>query len=41
LLVGIAFQCQQLPLIERGGHDIPLDAVVTEVGMSIFNGAAR
>lgn len=41
LLVGIAFQCQQLPLIERGGHDIPLDAVVTEVGVSIFNGAAR
>jgi 5-formyltetrahydrofolate cyclo-ligase len=41
LLVGIAYQCQQLPLIERGGHDIPLDALVTEVGVSIFSGAAR
>jgi 5-formyltetrahydrofolate cyclo-ligase len=41
LLVGIAYQCQQLPLIERGGHDVPLDAVVTENGVSIFNAAAR
>jgi 5-formyltetrahydrofolate cyclo-ligase len=40
LLVGIAFQCQQLPLIERSGHDVPLDAVVTETGVSIFNAAA-
>ena len=36
LLVGIAFQCQQLPLIERSSHDVPLDAVVTEDGISIF-----
>jgi 5-formyltetrahydrofolate cyclo-ligase len=41
LLVGIAYQCQQLPLIERSGHDVPLDAVVTENGVSIFNAAAR
>jgi len=40
LLVGIAFQCQQLPLIERGSHDVPLDAVVTEAGISIFTAAA-
>ena len=40
LLVGIAFQCQQLPLIERGSHDVPLDAVVTEAGISIFSTAA-
>jgi 5-formyltetrahydrofolate cyclo-ligase len=40
LLVGIAFQCQQLPLIERGSHDVPLDAVVTEAGISIFSAAA-
>jgi 5-formyltetrahydrofolate cyclo-ligase len=41
LLIGIAYQCQQLPLIERGGHDVPLDALVTEDGVSIFTGAAR
>jgi 5-formyltetrahydrofolate cyclo-ligase len=41
LLVGIAFQCQQLPLIERSAHDVPLDAVVTENGVAIFNAAAR
>ena len=40
LLVGIAFQCQQLPLIERSSHDVPLDAVVTESGISIFSTAA-
>jgi len=40
LLVGIAFQCQQLPLIERGSHDVPLDAVVTEAGISIFTAVA-
>jgi 5-formyltetrahydrofolate cyclo-ligase len=40
LLIGIAFQCQQLPLIERGSHDVPLDAVVTEAGISIFTPAA-
>jgi 5-formyltetrahydrofolate cyclo-ligase len=40
LLVGIAFQCQQLPLIERSSHDVPLDAVVTEDGVSIFTAAA-
>jgi 5-formyltetrahydrofolate cyclo-ligase len=40
LLVGIAFQCQQLPLIERSHHDVPLDAAVTEQGVSIFSAAA-
>jgi 5-formyltetrahydrofolate cyclo-ligase len=40
LLVGIAFQCQQLPLIERGSHDVPLDAVVTEAGISFFTTVA-
>jgi len=40
LLVGIAFQCQQLPVIERSSHDVPLDAVVTENGVSIFSAAA-
>jgi 5-formyltetrahydrofolate cyclo-ligase len=40
LLVGIAYRCQQLPLIERSSHDVPLDAAVTEDGVSIFTGAA-
>jgi 5-formyltetrahydrofolate cyclo-ligase len=40
LLVGIAFQCQQVPLIERSSHDVPLDAAVTEHGVSIFSAAA-
>jgi 5-formyltetrahydrofolate cyclo-ligase len=40
LLIGIAFQCQRLAVIERGGHDVPLDAVVTEDGVSIFSAAA-
>jgi 5-formyltetrahydrofolate cyclo-ligase len=40
LLIGIAFQCQLLPVIERSSHDVPLDAVVTEAGISIFSAAA-
>jgi 5-formyltetrahydrofolate cyclo-ligase len=40
VLVGIAFQCQQVPLIERGSHDVPLDAVVTEAGITLFSAAA-
>ena len=40
LLVGIAYQCQQLAHIERGGHDVPLDAVVTEDGVTLFTAAA-
>jgi 5-formyltetrahydrofolate cyclo-ligase len=40
LLIGIAFRCQQLPLIERSSHDVPLDAAVTEQGVSIFSAAA-
>ena len=41
LLVGIAYQCQQMPMIERGSHDVPLDAVVTEDGVTTFTAAAR
>jgi 5-formyltetrahydrofolate cyclo-ligase len=40
LLIGIAFSCQQLPLIARSSHDVPLDAAVTEQGVSIFSAAA-
>ena len=36
LLVGIAFACQRADHIERGPHDVPLDAVVTENGVEYF-----
>jgi 5-formyltetrahydrofolate cyclo-ligase len=41
LLVGIAYQCQQLTMIEHASHDVPLDAVVTEDGVTTFTAAAR
>jgi 5-formyltetrahydrofolate cyclo-ligase len=40
LLVGIAFRCQRVALITREPHDVPLDAVVTEDGVRMFNGAS-
>ena len=36
LLVGLAFDCQRIDHIERGAHDVPLDAVVTELGVEYF-----
>jgi 5-formyltetrahydrofolate cyclo-ligase len=36
LLVGLAFACQRVDHIERGVHDVPLDAVVTEQGVEYF-----
>lgn len=36
LLVGLAFSAQKLEKIPRGGHDVPLDAVVTEEGVAFF-----
>jgi len=30
LLVGIAYDAQRVPLLETAGHDVPLDAIVTE-----------
>jgi len=35
-LVGLAFSAQKLDHIPRDGHDIPLDAVVTEAGVIHF-----
>lgn len=35
-LVGLAFAAQELDLIPREDHDVPLDAVVTENGVRIF-----
>ena len=33
LLVGVAFECQRLEHIEAAAHDVPLDAVITELGL--------
>ena len=32
-LVGVAYSFQQVPKMERAWHDVPLDAVVTELGV--------
>jgi 5-formyltetrahydrofolate cyclo-ligase len=38
-LVGFAFSVQKLDMIPREAHDIPLDAVVTEKGITHFGAA--
>jgi 5-formyltetrahydrofolate cyclo-ligase len=35
-LVGIAFAAQELALIPRESHDVPLDIVITEAGVRQF-----
>ena len=37
LLVGLGFDVQRCAQLERGVHDVPLDAVVTESGIQFFN----
>jgi 5-formyltetrahydrofolate cyclo-ligase len=37
LLVGIAYRCQELPHIVASEHDVPLDAVVNEDGITYFS----
>lgn len=37
-LIGLAFACQGLDQVPRAPHDVPLDAVVTEAGVSQFQG---
>jgi 5-formyltetrahydrofolate cyclo-ligase len=39
-LVGLAFAAQEMPVIPRDTHDIPLDSLVTEEGVRHFTGAA-
>jgi len=36
VLVGLAFACQRVDHIDRGRHDVPLDAIVTEEGVEYF-----
>jgi 5-formyltetrahydrofolate cyclo-ligase len=38
-LVGLAFAAQEIDDIPRDGHDVPLDAVVTEIGVRHFDEA--
>jgi 5-formyltetrahydrofolate cyclo-ligase len=38
-LVGLAFATQEIDEIPRDGHDVPLDAVVTETGVRHFDEA--
>jgi 5-formyltetrahydrofolate cyclo-ligase len=39
-LVGLAFAAQEFDHIPRDGHDVPLDAIVTEAGMRQFGASA-
>ncbi|NTJ43200.1 5-formyltetrahydrofolate cyclo-ligase [Agrobacterium larrymoorei] len=40
-LIGIAFDCQEVPSVPAEAHDIALDAVLTESGMRHFNGGSE
>lgn len=37
LLIGIAFDCQEVPSVPAQEHDVALDAVLTESGMRYFS----
>jgi 5-formyltetrahydrofolate cyclo-ligase len=37
LLVGVAYRCQQVPHIQPADHDVPLDALVSEDGITYFS----
>jgi 5-formyltetrahydrofolate cyclo-ligase len=39
LLIGLAYSAQELAHIPREDHDVPLDAVVTELGVRFFESA--
>ena len=41
LLIGLAYSCQRVEHIEPAGHDVPLDAVVTEEGVLRFTRPAH
>jgi len=37
LLIGIAFDCQEVPSVPAEPHDVRLDAILTESGLRIFS----
>ncbi|HTQ37142.1 MAG TPA: 5-formyltetrahydrofolate cyclo-ligase [Steroidobacteraceae bacterium] len=41
LLVGLAYDVQQVPVLPRAAHDVPLDAIVTESSVRRFHGSGR
>lgn len=41
LLIGVAFACQEAPKLLRQPWDVPLDAIVTELGLRRFPAAPR
>ncbi|MEJ8309213.1 5-formyltetrahydrofolate cyclo-ligase [Agrobacterium larrymoorei] len=40
LLIGIAFDCQEVPSVPAEAHDVALDAILTESGLRHFSGRA-
>jgi 5-formyltetrahydrofolate cyclo-ligase len=36
-LIGIAFDCQEVPSVPAEPHDVRLDAILTESGYSVFS----
>jgi 5-formyltetrahydrofolate cyclo-ligase len=36
-LIGIAFDCQEVPSVPAEPHDVPLDAILTESGLVIIS----
>lgn len=39
-LIGLAYEAQELDVIPRQSHDVPLDAIITEAGVRYFGAAA-
>ena len=39
-LIGLAFAAQELDVIPRDSHDVPLDAIITEAGVRHFGASA-
>ena len=37
VLIGVAFDCQEVPLVPAEPHDVPLDAILTESGLRWFS----
>ncbi|MBO0130058.1 5-formyltetrahydrofolate cyclo-ligase [Agrobacterium burrii] len=37
VLIGVAFDCQEVPSVPAESHDVPLDAILTESGLRRFS----
>jgi 5-formyltetrahydrofolate cyclo-ligase len=38
ILIGVAFDCQEVPSVPAEPHDVPLHAILTESGLRWFSG---